>query len=161
MAEPEKQTAGAAGADRLRLVALDEEDLLVFSAHLQDAVVKVADMRWLATEGRFACLLNRFAWEREVDGARRFRPAEHERRRTGLAFDRVKAVRALGIRRDRPDEVLALLALTFEPGEAPSGTIQLAFAGGATLRLEVETVEVRMDDLGPAWSTPRRPTHEV
>ena len=32
--------------DRLKLIALDKEDIEVVSAHLQDAVVKAADIRW-------------------------------------------------------------------------------------------------------------------
>ncbi|HWT31128.1 MAG TPA: DUF2948 family protein, partial [Propylenella sp.] len=39
--------------DRLRLIALDSEDLAVLSAHVQDAVLKVGEMSWLAEEKRF------------------------------------------------------------------------------------------------------------
>ncbi len=39
-------------ADRLRLIALDAEDLAVLSAHLQDAVVKTGDMTWLPAQKR-------------------------------------------------------------------------------------------------------------
>ena len=48
----------------LKLLALDSEDLEVISAHTQDAVVRVAEMGYVANERRFAFLMNRFAWEK-------------------------------------------------------------------------------------------------
>jgi hypothetical protein len=54
--------------DRLRLIALDAEDLAVLSAHVQDAVLKVGQMRWMPRERRFVIGLNRFAWEAMPEG---------------------------------------------------------------------------------------------
>ena len=39
--------------DQLKLVALDEEDLKIVSAHVQDAVMKVGDLEFLPTLKRF------------------------------------------------------------------------------------------------------------
>src|ERR1044072_4498325 len=49
--------------DQLKFVVLDEEDLEVASAHLQDAVVKVSDVLWRPQEKRVVVALNRFDWE--------------------------------------------------------------------------------------------------
>ena len=57
--------------------------------------------------------------------------------------------------------MLELLAIQFEPTEAPSGDILIEFAGGATLRASVEVPEVQLTDLGPAWSTERAPRHRL
>ena len=46
--------------DPLKFVVLDEEDLEVASAHLQDAVVKVSDILWRPQEKRVVVALNRF-----------------------------------------------------------------------------------------------------
>ena len=46
--------------DLLKLVALDQEDLAVISAHLQDAIVKVGDLTYLPRERRFALVARRF-----------------------------------------------------------------------------------------------------
>lgn len=143
----------------LRLIALDTEDLEVLSTHLQDAVLRVADMTYLPGEKRFALVLNRFNWEDARESARRARHIAFERRRTGLHFDRVLAVRTQKIDRTAGDGVLELLAIRFEETDAPAGTIELAFAGDATLRLEVECIEAAMRDLGGAWETGRRPAH--
>ena len=47
----------------LKLIALDQDDLEVVSTHLQDAVVKVADIVWLPAEKRLVLGLDRFDWE--------------------------------------------------------------------------------------------------
>jgi len=145
------------GDDRLRLIALDEEDLGVLSAHMQDAVLKVGEMSWMAGERRFVLAMNRFAWEAGAgDGGRR---RKYQRRRAALRFERVETVKSAGIDRDAKETVLELLALSFEPRESPSGDIVLHFAAGATLRLSVECLEAELTDLGPAWSTPHAPQH--
>ena len=53
--------------DILKFAVLDEEDLEVASTHLQDAVVKVADVHWRPGEKRLVIALNRFDWESTRD----------------------------------------------------------------------------------------------
>jgi hypothetical protein len=143
--------------DCLKLLAMDDEDLAVLSAHVQDAVLKVADLVNLPKERRFAIGMNRFTWEK-ADGQRR----NFERRRAALTFDRVLSVQTSHIRRDQPEAVLELLAIGFEPeGEAPAGHVMLYFAGGGAIRLAVECIEARLADLGTAWATRSKPSHDV
>ncbi len=49
--------------DLLKLAALDEDDLSVISAHLQDAVLRIGDIRYLAGEQRYVMVANRFDWD--------------------------------------------------------------------------------------------------
>jgi len=142
--------------DEIKLIALDEDDLKVVSAHLQDAVLKVKDLDYRPGEKRLVAALNRFAWEKA--GVTR---AGDERRRSVLHFDRVMGARLNGIDPARGEEVLSLLAVTFAPGEAPAGEVELVFAGGAGVRLQVECLEVRLTDLGSAWQASSRPDHEA
>lgn len=143
-------------ADRLKLAALDEEDLAVLSAHVQDAVLKVADMAYLPKESRFVIAMNRFIWER-ADGEQ----DDYERRRAALTFDRVLSAKTSRIRRDQGDAVLNLLAVEFDPASPPGGAIELIFAGGGAVRLEVECIEARLADLGAAWATAAKPEHDI
>jgi len=142
--------------DLLKLAALDEEDLSIISAHVQDAVMKIGELKFQKREKRFAIVMRRFAWEKEKNG---FFRRHHERRLAALNFDRVLAARSAGIDLNKADGVLSLLAVRFVPGEAPSGTVELAFSGGATIHLDVECIEARLSDLGAAWETPVRPRH--
>jgi hypothetical protein len=141
---------------RLKLIAMDGEDLAVVSAHCQDAVLKVGDLDFLPAENRFVIAMNRFVWE-AVGG----KENTFERRKAVLHFERVTKVRMQGIDRRRKDTVLALLAVTFAPADAPAGVVEIAFAGGSTLQLEVECVEAQLGDLDAAWSTENLPRHET
>lgn len=139
----------------LKLAAFDVEDLAVISAAMQDAIVKTGEMTYLPSEKRFAMVCNRFAWE--VNAEREKPP--YERRRTGLQVTRALKAERAGLDPQRPDDVLELLSIAFEPGEEPAGTVVFAFAGGATVRLHVECLELAMADLGGAWTTDALPRH--
>jgi hypothetical protein len=144
----------------LKLIALDAEDLAALSAHLQDAVVRVADMTFLKGEKRFAAVLNRFDWGGTVTpsaaGA-----SDFVRRRAGLRFERVLGAQVSGIDQRSTDTVLSLLAVSFEPESAPEGFVTLSFSGGGAVRLHVECIEAELKDLGAAWTTKRRPVHDI
>jgi hypothetical protein len=141
--------------DMLKLAALDTEDLKVIAAHAQDAVGKVGDIVWRPKERRLTIELNRFVWEKA--GAR-----TKERRRTLLHFARVDAVKSAHIRRDFPDAIVSLLTIRFEGREDdPSGQVFLEFAGGGSLRLDVECIEASLTDLGAAWATEHQPSHDL
>jgi hypothetical protein len=61
--------------ETLALAALDDDDLAIVSAHLQDGLLKVKDMTWLQRDKQFAFVINRFVWERAgliVRRAKRF-----------------------------------------------------------------------------------------
>jgi hypothetical protein len=141
----------------LKLLALDQEDLSILSAHLQDAVLKVEDMAFLPRQRRFAAVLNRFDWVTALTPAKR--RARPQRRRTALRFERVERARLQGIDLKVKDRVLVLLAIGFEEGQAPGGTVTLNFAGGAAIRLDVECIEAEMRDLGARWATRSLPDH--
>lgn len=137
----------------LKLLALDAEDLDVISATTQDAVLRVGDMGFAQADRRFALLMNRYAWELGVGGKK------GQRRRAALHFDRVSAVKVAGIDTNSREGVLELLDIRFAETDSPSGIIELRFAGGGTVRLSVECLEARMQDLGAAWAAKAKPEH--
>lgn len=153
--------------DSLRLDAVDADDLAILSACCQDAVLRLEDCLYLPGEQRFVVAMNRFAWEKALPRPRfgfgrrrRRRRQEDERRRSVLHFNRVGGVRRTGLEAAMPAQVLSLLTLRFTEGDAPSGTIELVFAGGSAIRLDVECVEARLSDQGAAWSAAARPDHD-
>jgi hypothetical protein len=139
----------------LKLIALDEEDLAIVSSHLQDAVVRVGDMIYQPSRRRFAAVLNRFDWE----AAQESNSKDYKRRRAALRFDRVFGAKLKNVRPSAEERVLSLLAVRFEPDEAPAGKVTLTFSGDASIQLEVECIEAELRDLGPAWSTRSKPEH--
>lgn len=141
----------------LKLLALDEEDLDVISAHMQDSVFKVGEVSFDSRAGQFSLTANRFVWETATDRGKSF-----ERRKAALVFKRVTAVKSTGVDRRNKDAVLDLLAIRFEKnGEGPEGIVELMLAGGGAVRLDVECIEVQLADIGGAWETRSRPQHRV
>lgn len=138
----------------LKFIVLDEEDLEVVSAHVQDAVVKAAEVMWRPQEKRVVVALNRFDWESAHTGA-----PEYRRCRSALRFERVLSCKCRNIEPARRDAVLNLLAVEFSETDAPAGEVILSFSGGGTLRLTVECLEAELADLGPTWTSGRCPAH--
>lgn len=141
----------------LKLEARTPEDLAVISAVLQDATLRVGDIAWLRGARRFAAVLNRYRWETGADERSRSTPGE--RVRAGLHVDFVLRTASRYMPRHEPDHVLDLLAIRVEPGEDLAARIDLVFAGGPEIRLDVEYIEARLVDLTPPWRARRRPEH--
>lgn len=136
----------------LRLLAQDADDLSVISAALQDAVAKIGDIRFEPGARRLTLAVNRFRWEAGGKAG--------ERVRSGLQLGGVQSVKSRNLRREAKKAVVELLAVTFEPGEAPGGAVVFTFAGGGDLRADVECVEAILADVSNPWPTPRAPAHE-
>lgn len=149
----------------LRLRAIDQLDLSVIAAHLQDAVARVGDMGYDPARRRFAILFNRFMWEDVQDdqgpGPKADRDAPYRRVRSALHFDGVMRVQSSGLRLSQKDAVAELLTLKFEAGDEPAGIMSLTFAGAAALRLEVECLDAWLTDISAPWSTRQRPGHDT
>lgn len=142
--------------DLLKLGALDADDLQVISAHMQDALVRVGDMKFQRTARRFVLMANRFNWaSAEKTGE------TPTRRRSGLHFNTVSAVRSNRIKHTAEDAILELLAIEFTETDTPSGIVRLDFAGGGVVELDVECLDAWLTDLGPEWGASRRPEHDL
>ncbi len=139
----------------LTLAAEDAADLEVISARLQDAVAQMQDLVYLPKKRRFAGIFNRFRWEEDEKRG-------NQRVRAGLHFDGVLSVKSSKLKRGAPEAVVSLLAIRFTPkgGEDPGGTVELTFAGGGALKLDVEAVDAGLTDLGGVWAARGRPAHE-
>lgn len=135
----------------LKLLALDSEDLEIISAATQDAVVRVSEMGYAKRDRRFALLMNRFAWEQGGKTG--------VRKRTAVHFERVLRARFSGFDPVAAEGAVELLAIRFTETNAPAGYVEMTFAGGGAVRLDVECLEARMEDLGAAWAARIRPEH--
>jgi len=134
----------------LKLLAEDADDLGVISAALQDAIGKIGDIRFSASARQLTLVLNRYRWE----GERRTRVG------SALQLGSVLSVKSRNLRRTARSAVIELLAIGFEPGEAPGGTVTFSFAGGGDLRVEVECLDVILADITGSWGARTEPNHE-
>ncbi|GAA0867442.1 DUF2948 family protein [Brevundimonas basaltis] len=134
-------------AEPLRLLAEDADDLHIISAALQDAIMRPVDIVWEPSARRVTLALSRFCWE--CGGARVM---------AAMQFGDVIAVKSRRLPRG-PEHALELLAMDFEPGEAPGGRVTLMFAGGGDLRIDVECLDAVLTDLSERWPARVAPTH--
>lgn len=129
---------------RRKLAALDEDDLAVISAHIQDAAVVAGDILWRQGEMRLIVAMRRMDCEDILAG-----DCVPRRLISALRFDRVLSCQSREIDMSAPELPLTLLGLEFHPGKKPGGQVLLLFASGGVLRLEVECLECELADLGP------------
>ena len=145
--EQDGPTPTATSVEPLRLLAEDADDLHIISAALQDAILRPVDIVWEPSWRRVTLALSRFCWE---CGGTRVMAA--------MQFGDVVAVKSRRLPR-LPESALELLAMEFEPGEAPGGRVILMFAGGGDLRIDVECLDAVLTDLSERWPVKVAPTH--
>lgn len=150
----------------LKLRAADEDDLAVIAACLQDALVPISDVTFQPQDHRFAFVANRFRWEAGAledvapaaateDASYEDEPGpRYERINCGVWFEEVRAVRTQGIDLKDRGRILELLTL-----RKAADAILLIFAGGATIKLDVDRLRCFLEDIGEAWPTRWRPGH--
>ncbi|MBK8158039.1 MAG: DUF2948 family protein [Rhodospirillaceae bacterium] len=162
----------AANATDMRLIAKDAEDLAIVAACLQDALVPISEVQYLAGEQRFIMLLNRFRWERQPAGRHgpvtgkastddaSFHDADdyydtEQRIHCGLCIDKVTSVRSRGVDLKQRGKFLSLLTLQID-----GQNLNLVFSGGGIIQLTVSELNVFLKDMGEGWPTQWRPDHE-
>src|SRR5262249_35409980 len=144
--------APPAMSDKLKLTALDADDLGVISTAVQDALVAVRDCVHFKDERRFVLLLNRFRWEADptVD-------SPYWRTHSALVFNEVTAVRHHNIPLHDPDRMLELLTLTLEYGGGNDRLVTLRFAPGRALPHENTPLSSHFGGVGGPWPPPPKP----
>ncbi|MFN3844811.1 MAG: DUF2948 family protein [Paracoccaceae bacterium] len=142
----------------LRLIAQEPADLPVVAALVQDSVFPITEMRFDAKARRFAILLNRFRWEDRTAAEVARRP--YERVRSVLVIEDVLRLRSTGIDRSDRDTILSLLTMDFTSGEDGMGTLTLTLAGDGAIAMDVETVNLRLEDVTRPYIAPSRKAPE-
>jgi len=136
--------------EKLKLTALDADDLAVISAAVQDSLVAIRDCAHFPDEKRFVLLLNRFCWEADATVE-----TAYWRTHSALVFNAVRVVHHHKIPLQEPDRVLELLAVV---QDAP-GSVVLRFAARRAIRLEIDRLACHLGDVGEPWPTPWKPAH--
>ena len=129
----------------LKLRACDQEDLVVLSSMIQDGLVPLSDMAYFAEDRRFVIALNRFRWDD---------PKPPTRTHALLTIQHVSQVQTRDLDRRKRDEIHNILSLTRN-----DGLLELALSGGGTVRLDVETFDGLLEDVGEPWPAQAIPDH--
>jgi hypothetical protein len=140
----------------LRLLAVDDDDLQVISAALQDAISTVGEISYEPQARRLTIALNRFCWECSDE--------EPVRIRAGLQLGGVLGVKSRDVALEAKTAVISILALTFEPAAAPEdpgGAVLIHLAGDGDIRVAVECIDAVLSDLSEPWPAQASPAHQV
>ena len=140
----------------LKLLALNDDDLKVLSAHLQDSVILVKDMIFLKKSRTFLMMVNRFMWEDVERGIFR----ENKRIRCAVKFENVLEVKSRNIRQKKKDKILELLSIDSEVKNNKKELL-ITFAGNNEIILIVEEINILFDDVGLPWKVKHVPKHEL
>lgn len=143
----------------LKIAAVDQEDLSIVSAHVQDALIPLHSMYFNEHEGTFSGLCNRFCWEHEnhhFEGE----PLFH-RVHSGLSFQGVQTVHHRGFDPHKEAKTLNLLTVKAENGTKGNTHIHLIFSGESEIRLNVKAIQCHLGDLHHPWPTQKKPTHPI
>lgn len=137
----------------LRLLARDEDDLTIMSAHLQDSLVPRVSLQFNPREARFTLLTNRFCWE--------YPAIDHEgepmyhRVHSGLSFSNVQKVHFRGFHHKKGPEILNLLAVQARK----NNTIHLLCSEHHEIRLQTTGLHCHLGDIHHPWPSRKKPTH--
>jgi len=140
----------------LKLILQSESDLQVVSSILQDMTMRIGDMAWLKAEHRFACVGNRFRWEKKGW----FRRPKGERIRCAFHLNGITAAKLHEIDPADSETVLELLNLELQSFEGALA-LQLNFAGGAAISLHTDSIDGVITDIGDSWDAIERPRHDL
>lgn len=150
--------------DAIKLRAADEQDLQVIAACLQDAIVPISEIGYLAQEQVFLLLANRFKWE----SVSRTETASDECFLVDLEdtplYERVHSLfRVEGVTRvlrrniDLADRSTLLNLLTIS---CHDDGLLLTFAGEQNIWLQSGRWSCSIEDLGDSWPSWAKPHHD-
>lgn len=144
--------------ERLRLKAIDQEDLQVLAACLQDALVPLREMAYLVNDGRFMAAFNRFQWETLGTSTSDDRISLCQ---SALRIDHVRDVKYRGLDRDLDGVKFELLTIMATPASEGGFDISLVFAGDVAIKLTVAEIALTLEDFGEAWEASVLPRHTL
>jgi hypothetical protein len=143
--------------ERLRLRAVDAEDLSVIAACLQDALIPLSEMAYLPDERRFMASFTRFQRERLVDPNQ---PEGLMQSQSALILRDIETVRFRGLDSRFGAVRFELLTMISEPAEDGLVHITLLFAGDAAIQLHAKEIAATLEDFGDPWPAPTLPAHD-
>jgi hypothetical protein len=135
---------------KLKLLAADTSDLEVIASAVQDAIFQIGQTRFDKDGRSFTLRLSRYRHEGD----------KPQRIESGLRFDGVMSVSSQAVATEKGEAFAVILGLEFTATDSPAGHVFLRLAGGGTVRIAVEAIDVTLADHGEARATKRIPTHD-
>ena len=132
--------------NKMKLNAIDTEELKIIATVLQDGLIEVSDVKYLPSIRTFIVMTTRFMWEEKIVNK------TNNRTKAVLIFEDVLAVHSRNIDQMNKTKVLALLTFNFYNNKSKNIEIELLFNNDATIKLETELVQAKLEDQGESWT---------
>jgi len=144
--------------ERLRLKAVDQDDLQVMAACLQDALIPLREMAFMVDDRRFLAAFQRFQWELSTtsEDAETLTVCH-----SALRVDHVDDVKYRGLDPDIDGVKLELLTMFAEPVDAGGLDLVLLFAGDIAIKLGVSELSLTLEDFGEPAPAKHAPKHDL
>ena len=130
----------------MKLNAIDTEELKIIATVLQDGLIEVNDVKYLPSIRTFIVMITRFMWEEKIVNK------TNNRTKAVLVFEDVLAVHSKNIDQMNKTKVLELLTFNFYYNKSKNIEIELLFNNDATIKLETEVVQAKLEDQGESWT---------
>ena len=132
--------------NKMKLNAIDTEELKIIATVLQDGLIEVSDVKYLPSIRTFIVMITRFMWEEKIVNK------TNNRTKAILVFEDVLAVHSRNIDQMNKTKVLELLTFNFYNNKSKNIEIELLFNNDATIKLETEVVQAKLEDQGESWT---------
>ena len=132
--------------NKMKLNAIDTEELKIIATVLQDGLIEVSDVKYLPSIRTFIVMITRFMWEEKIVNK------TNNRTKAILVFEDVLAVHSRNIDQMNKTKVLELLTFNFYYNKSKNIEIELLFNNDATIKLETEVVQAKLEDQGESWT---------
>jgi len=134
----------------LKLLAADVSDIEVIASAVQDSIFQIGQTRYDRDGRSFTLRLSRYMHE----------VGKPLRIESGLRFDGVISVSSQGVAMEKTEAFAVVLGLEFIVDDSPAGEFYLKLAGGGTIRIAAEAIDVTLADRGEPRLTKRIPKHD-
>ncbi|MGI9493570.1 MAG: DUF2948 family protein [Geminicoccaceae bacterium] len=144
--------------ERLRLKAIDQDDLQIMAACLQDALIPLREMAFMVDDHRFMAAFDRFQWERSgsTENADPLTICQ-----SVLSVDNVQEVKYRGLDPDIDGVKLELLTMLVKPVDDSGFDLVLVFAGDIAIKLRVSELCLTLEDFSDPWTAKLAPKHDL
>tara|TARA_B100000242_G_scaffold155761_1_gene111343 strand:+ start:124 stop:543 length:420 start_codon:yes stop_codon:yes gene_type:complete len=134
--------------NKIRLNALNNDDLKIFSFLCQDAIISKEEIFYDKTKKMFVVTLTRYCWEHQalIDKNINYRVV------TGLQIKNVNNVEYINFKSKIP--FYNLLAITYE-----KANIILNLSMSSKINLDCKKIDATIEDIDIPWPTKLKPLH--
>ena len=133
--------------NKMKLNAIDTEELKIIATVLQDGLIEVNDVKYLPSIRTFIVMITRFMWEEKIVNK------VNQRIKAVLCFEDVISVYSKNIDQLNKSKKLELMTFNYYPNKSKNIEIELLFKNDAIIKLETEIIRCKLDDQGNPWST--------